>query len=82
MYRVAWEDTARADVLTVLTQVGDLPSVTRAVAAIEDQLVADPLSGRHLSEGLWRLVVPPVAVFYAIDLSARSVTIIQVAAAV
>ena len=35
----------------------------------------DRVSGKHLSEGLWRLRVPPLVVHYTIDLTRRHVEV-------
>ena len=51
-------------------------AITGAQAAIDRLLEADPLgNGHHLSEGLYRLRVPPLSVTFTVDVPARRVEI-------
>lgn len=59
----------------------DLAVARAALGEVKDRLAADPhAAGRHLSEGLWTLTIPPFAVFYAIDPARRYVEITAVEA--
>jgi hypothetical protein len=63
-----------------LWAVGPDPAATRAaIDGIEARLAADPhAAGRHLSEGLWKAVVPPLVAGYTIDPDRHVVTITDV----
>ena len=58
---------------------GDVAAVVRADAAVAAVLSADPTGGgRHVSEGLYRLTVPPLVYLYEVDLPRRHVTVVRV----
>lgn len=53
--------------------------VTAAERIVNTLLADDPTrNGQHLSEGLYRLVVSPLVVFYEVDSAARVVRITEV----
>ena len=46
----------------------------------EQQLSLDPIgTGEHICEGLWRIVVSPLAVYYTVDIGRQLVEITNVA---
>jgi hypothetical protein len=56
------------------------PASARAAAETAERLICtDPLAnGQLLCEGLWRIVVSPLAVYYTIDAARRHVQITDV----
>ena len=54
----------------------DRSAVTAAAGSVDRALEADPQGrGRHMSEGLWRLVHAPLVVHYTIDPARRLVEV-------
>ena len=80
-FTVRWERAALRQLTSVWLQATDRNAVTAAQALTDQLLRRDPFgNGRHLSEGLYRLDVPPIAVYYTIDLLAQSVEITTIRA--
>jgi hypothetical protein len=79
-FTVDWKPDADDNLADVWTAAHDQTDMTRA-ADLADQLLArDPLGlGEYLSEGLWRLRVPPLVVHYTIDFARRHVDITHTA---
>ena len=76
---VEWETPLRAELHQLWTTAPDPAAVRGAAEKVEQLLAADPYSnGRHLSEGLWRLHVPPLVVHYTIDPDRQYVEITDV----
>jgi mRNA-degrading endonuclease RelE of RelBE toxin-antitoxin system len=57
----------------------DRQAVTDAQARIDELLSQDPVRhGQHLSEGLYRLRVPPLTITYTVDPDRREVEVTSV----
>lgn len=79
-FTVDWDAPSRANLAEVWLDSSDQAAVTRAAAAVDQVLALDPLGlGEYLSEGLWRLRVPPPVAHYTIDLARRRVEVTHVA---
>lgn len=66
-HQVESRPEADDDLIDIWTSAPDQAAVTAASATIERQLATDPHgAGQYLSEGLWRIVVPPLVVHYVI----------------
>ncbi len=77
-FTVDWEPAAEIDLARLWLNAPDPLAVTRAQAEIDRLLERDPVgNGRHLSEGLYRLHVPPLAVTYTIDTEQKLVKVVQ-----
>jgi hypothetical protein len=80
MYTLVWTLEARIDLATVWIDATDRAAVNQAADQAEAILRSYPFGQAvHVSEGLWRLVVRPLVVHFAVDTSTRTVTISQVA---
>ena len=80
-YTVDWSPQALRSLATAWLNARDRQAVTQAEARIDALLAADPLgNGRHLSEGLYILSVPPLVVFSSVDPARRAVEITDVTA--
>ncbi len=78
-FHVSWEPEARKDRGYLWVTAADPSAVRAACDAAEAALARDPFKGTtFLSEGLWRLVVPPVMVYFEIDRGGRRVKITDV----
>ena len=79
MFTVYWPPQARADLATAWTTAPDRQAVTDASDRADVLLETDPVGrSRFLAEGLWRLDVPPLALFFEIDQTRRLVRVLQV----
>src|SRR5580704_10557910 len=78
-FTVDW-DTGAEDELTALWLAApDQRAMAAASATIDHLLATDPFGfGQYLSEGLWRLRVPPLVVHYTVDLVRRHVQVTDV----
>lgn len=71
-FSVDWPPEILSDLADIWLQAPDRQAVTDAEASIDRLLKRGPLNyGIHLSEGLYRIEVPPLIVTYAVD-TARS----------
>ena len=71
-YSVALNEEAENDLIDIWVNAVDRNAVTQAQAEIERRLGSDPKAyGNFVSEGLWRIDLPPLVAFYSID-DARS----------
>jgi hypothetical protein len=78
-FHVTWDPEARKDRAYLWATAPDPAAVRAACDAAEAALARDPYQGTtFLSEGLWRLVVPPVTVYFEIDPVGRQVKITDV----
>jgi len=60
-YFVDWTPAARAHLATIWLQASDRQAVTKAQAAVDKLLAADPLLHvQHLAEGLYAINVYPL----------------------
>jgi hypothetical protein len=80
-FTVKWETDIRRE-LHYLWAYGPDPAAVRAASdTAEERLAADPFGvGQHVSEGLWRLSVPPLLLHYEIDKEQQVVKITGVMA--
>ena len=75
-FRVEWESPAEDELARLWLQPGDPQAVTVASARAEQLLARDPLKyGRHLSEGLYSIDVPPLVLTYTVDQANRLVEV-------
>jgi hypothetical protein len=78
-YNVEWTRDAEEEPADIWINAADRQAVTRAEAAIQGRLRVDPLnSGTDVSEGLRRLIVPPLRVYYSVDGTQHQVEVSQV----
>ncbi|AMV28639.1 hypothetical protein VT84_29815 [Gemmata sp. SH-PL17] len=79
-FTVDWQPEADDGLADVWTGASDQAAVTRASALVDQLLALDPLGlGEYLSEGLWRVRVPPLVVHYTVDLARRHVDVTHAA---
>jgi hypothetical protein len=77
-FAVYWLPDAEDALAQVWLQAPDPQAVTVASAQVDRLLARDPLGcGQHLQEGLYKLVVPPLAVFYSVDETEHKVEVHQ-----
>ncbi len=75
-FTVISSDDAEAQLAALWMVAADRSAITTAQHQIDQALAADPhRAGRALSEGLWRIDVPPLKAFYEIDEIKRLVRI-------
>jgi hypothetical protein len=75
-FRVEWEPAAEDELARIWLRASDPLSVTAAQAQADQLLSRDPVKyGRHLSEGLYCLDVPPLVLTYTIDPTKRLVEV-------
>jgi hypothetical protein len=78
-FTVDWDDDALQLLAAVWMQAADKQDVSDAIDAAEALLARDPLAnGRTLSEGLYRIDVPPVIINYTVDTGAHHVEIVWI----
>ena len=78
--RVQWVLHARTLLAAAWLAASNRNAVTRAQHAIDQALANDPkTAGRELAEGLWRIEVSPLVVFYEIDDTSNTVTVTDLA---
>jgi len=79
-FAVGWEPPALHEFHELWAVSPDPAAVRAAREEAERLLGADPVgAGRHLSEGLWRIEVPPLVFHYTIDPARQLVEITDVA---
>lgn len=67
-FTVRWAEELDEALAAIWLAYPDKPAVTAAQATLDRFLGTDPKKyGEHLSEGLWRLHVPPLLVHFTID---------------
>jgi hypothetical protein len=67
-FRVEWEAPVEDELARIWLRSSDPQAVTTAQAEADLLLSRDPLKyGRHLSEGLYCIDVPPLVLTYTID---------------
>ena len=75
-FRVIWEPESSNDLHLTWVLARDPSSVRAARDAAEELLAADPYkAGEHVSEGLWRMSLPPLRLQYSINSTERTVTV-------
>ncbi len=79
-FTVIWDPDGRSELHWVWVASPDPAAVRSAVEKAEQQLSLDPIgTGEHICEGLWRIVVSPLAVYYTVDIGRQLVEITNVA---
>jgi hypothetical protein len=75
-YTVEWQPAAEDDLADIWMNAPDPDEVTHAQLEIDRRLANDPtFFGKHLGEGLWRIIHPPLIACYVIDDTARRVDV-------
>ena len=74
-YGLEYTREAENQLALLWLSASDRNGVTRAQYLIDQRLISEPRSGTHMSEGLWRVIVPPLAAVYEIDESGSQVTV-------
>jgi mRNA-degrading endonuclease RelE of RelBE toxin-antitoxin system len=79
-YDIQLEPEAEDQLAAIWTAAGGRrDAITRAQDTADRRLAADPFRyGRHLSEGLYRLDVPPLVIYYTVLTDARVVKVTEV----
>ena len=78
-FDVEWPPPILSDLADIWTKATNRQAVTDASDAIDDLLSRDPINnGVHISEGLYRLVAPPLVVCYEVDAARRRVKVSRV----
>lgn len=69
MFSVIWSPSASGDFAAfALSHMNRLTEIDDAAGEIDDQFRTDPMgNGQHISEGLWRVIVKPLAAFYILE---------------
>jgi hypothetical protein len=81
-HTVEWTQEAERDLADIYWRAADKPAITQAQAAIDKQLSNSPTTkGTALAEGLRKLTVAPLVVFYSVDSARRLVEVSQVSLA-
>jgi plasmid stabilization system protein ParE len=79
-YTVSWTEDAEDELADIWNRATDKAAVTAADATIARLLASDPINnGTDLAEGLRKLVVEPLVVYYSVDLGKRFVEVSRVA---
>jgi hypothetical protein len=78
-FTVGWEPDAQTELHQLWATLPN-PAAVRSAAETSERLLAnDPVSnGQLLSEDLWKLIVPPLALYYTIDSARRHVQITDI----
>lgn len=80
-YRVEWEPAAEDELARIWLRSSDPQAVTLAQAQADQLRARDPIAhGRHLSEGLYRLDMPPLVLTFTINAADRLVEVTWVRA--
>jgi hypothetical protein len=79
-YTVEWLPGAEQELADIWLAAPDRSAVTRAEATITRLLARDPLhSGVEVAEGLRKLIVDPLMLFYSVQQANRKVEVSKVA---
>lgn len=82
-FTVGWEPDTLTELHQLWATLPDPAAVRAARETVEQRLAADPVgNGQLLSEGLWKIVVSPLALYYTIDAARRHVRITDILATV
>ncbi len=66
-YRVEWDSYVEDELAEIWIVASDRDAVTAAQAAGDKLLSSDPYgAGTHVSEGLYRIRIPPLSMIYSI----------------
>jgi hypothetical protein len=78
-YQLAWKSDTLESLAALWIIAPDRNAVARAVHLIEQALAADPTQGSEVSEGLYKLGISPVTLYYEIDSANAIVAVTGVA---
>ena len=76
---VSWSRGAENQLARIWILAADCNAVTHAEHQIETILTVDPKRGQHLCEGLYKLAVAPLSVYYEIHAATSEVYVTAVA---
>ncbi len=75
-FTVDWDSEAENELARIWMQSADPPAVRQAQTKADQCLAQDPLGyGRHLSEGLYQISVPPLVLSFTLDAARRHVQV-------
>ncbi len=75
-FHVEWTMTALDMLAEIWTQASNRRAVNNSQNQIDAQLAGDPIGrGTHLGEGLYKMVVDPLIVFYSVDETTKQVQV-------
>ena len=75
-FLVEWNSAAENSLADIWMNASDPKAVTIAQTAIDRQLARDPIgNGQHVREGLYRIIVSPLVVYYSVEDSTRTVEV-------
>jgi hypothetical protein len=78
-FAVTWNPIAENQLADLWVDASNRSAVTKAQAAIDRFLAADPLLyGKHLSEGLFTIQVAPLKAFFIVDQQKKLVEVERV----
>jgi hypothetical protein len=78
-FHVEWDRSAELELARIWLRSSDPNSITAATARADQLLARDPIgNGRHISEGLYQLRVPPLVLSYSVDTARRIVEVSSV----
>jgi hypothetical protein len=73
-FGLEWEPDAEEELARIWMFADDPQAVTDASAQVDRLLTSNPLAaGEALSEGLFKLIVSPLTVFYSVESAQRTV---------
>lgn len=75
-YVVWWEPDALDMLAVAWVDAPNRAAVSAAQATADSLLATDPTAfAEHLNEGLWRLTVPPICIYFTADAMLRRVVV-------
>jgi hypothetical protein len=78
-YAVSWQSEAEDELASIWIQALDRQAVTQAQVQVDRLLARDPLGcGSEVAEGLWKIMLVPLVVYYEVDNNRRRVTVVKV----
>jgi len=78
-FTLKWHPDATDQLADFWTQAADRQAITSASAQIVCLLERNPLgAGTPVAEGLYRIIVPPLAVYYSVEQAQRLVRVAAV----
>ena len=78
-YTVEWDPNALQELAAIWLNAADRQAVTDAEARVDALLGTDPLRhGTPVAEGLYKLTVAPLTVYYSVDQAPRHVEVSKV----
>lgn len=75
-FLVDWTDAALDMLAEIWMQTMNRAAVNAAQNQIDALLASNPIGhGKHLGEGLYKLIVPPLTVFFSVDQAKKTVEV-------